>query len=245
MPFEALLAAVAFLAGAVASVTGFGIGSLVTPVLASSVGMRLAVAAVTIPHLIGSAQRLWILRRNVDRAVLLGFGAASAIGGLLGALVAMGFSSGALTLAFGVIVSLAGVAELTGWVRKVRWGRGSAWVAGGLSGALGGLVGNQGGIRTAAMLGFEVPKESFVATSAAIALFVDGARLPVYLAAEGSALLDLWPQLAMMTIAVVIGTWAGTRILSRMPQHVFRRFIGAMLIALGIYMIFVGRTRFA
>jgi hypothetical protein len=33
-------------------------------------------------------------------------------------------------------------------------------LAGAVSGALGGLVGNQGGIRTAAMLGYEVPKES-------------------------------------------------------------------------------------
>lgn len=35
---------------------------------------------------------------------------------------------------------------------------------------------NQGGIRTAALLGFDVPKEEFVATATAIGLFVDGAR---------------------------------------------------------------------
>jgi uncharacterized protein len=237
MPFEVVLSTVAFIAGAIASVTGFGIGSLITPVLATKMDMRLAVAAVTIPHLIGSAQRLWILRRNVDRAVLLGFGAASAIGGLAGALIAMRFSSEKLTLAFSIIVGLAGAAELTGWVRRVRWSRGSAWAAGALSGALGGLVGNQGGIRTAAMLGFEVPKESFVATSAAIALFVDGARLPVYLAAEGSELVALWPTLLLLTVAVVIGTWAGTRVLSRLPNHIFRRVVGAVLLMLGVYMI--------
>ena len=40
----------------------------------------------------------------------------------------------------------------------------AAWIAGAMSGFLGGLVGNQGGIRTAAMLGFEVPRQAFVAT---------------------------------------------------------------------------------
>jgi len=242
MPFDLLLSAVAPVAGAVASVTGFGIGSLITPVLATRVEMRIAVAAVTIPHLIGSAQRLWILRHNLDRQVLLGFGLASAIGGLLGALIAMRFSSKALTLAFGIIVGAAGLAELTGWVRRISWGRGSAWVAGALSGALGGLVGNQGGIRTAAMLGFNVPKESFVATSAAIALFVDGARLPVYLVAHGSELSALWPQLVLITIGVVLGTWAGTRVLSRIPQHTFRQIVGALLLALGVYMIIASQS---
>lgn len=239
---ETVLALASLLAGGIASVTGFGIGSLVTPVLAKSVGMKVAVAAVTIPHLIGSAQRLWLLRRNLDREVLLGFGVASAIGGLLGALVAMRFSSRALTLAFGIIVAIAGISELTGWVRQVRWSRGAAWVAGAVSGALGGLVGNQGGIRTAAMLGFQVPKESFIATSAAVALFVDGARLPVYLASEGDAVRALWPQLIIITIGVLVGTWAGTRILTRMPQQTFRRVVGFVLLVLGIYMIGFSQT---
>ena len=41
--------AVAVVAGAIAAVTGFGIGSLLTPVLALQVDTRLAVAAVSIP----------------------------------------------------------------------------------------------------------------------------------------------------------------------------------------------------
>jgi hypothetical protein len=55
---------------------------------------------------------------------------------------------------FGILLIAAAVAEFTGWIEKRHWGRAAAWAAGGLSGALGGLVGNQGGIRTAAMLEF-------------------------------------------------------------------------------------------
>ena len=209
----------ALIAGSIAAVTGFGIGRLLTPLLASQVGMKLAVAAVTIPHLAGSAQRLWILRRNVDRQVLLGFGITSAVGGLAGALAHARVSSNTLRITFGVILFVAGVSELTGWIRRVRWGHGAGIIAGLLSGGLGGLVGNQGGIRTAAMLGFEVPKESFVATSAAIALFVDGARLPVYLAAQSHDIAALWPQLLALTVAVVVGTAVGARLLVRIPER--------------------------
>ena len=241
MLFDILIAALAIAAGAIAAVSGFGIGSLLTPALAVQTGTKLAVAAITIPHCIGSAQRFWILRDRVDRNVLLGFGAASAIGGLAGALAHVWISSRALAVVFGLIVAIAGVSELTRWVQRVRWGRSAAWVAGALSGALGGLVGNQGGIRTAAMLGFDVPKESFVATSAAIALVVDGARLPVYVATQWRDIAALWPILLLLTVAVVIGTLLGTRLLTRLPQQTFRQIIGALLVVLGLYMVFAGR----
>src|SRR6185503_7250305 len=158
MPFALLFGLLAVVAGGIAAVAGFGIGSLLTPALSVETGVKLAVAATAIPHFVGTALRFLILRRHVERRLLLGFGVASAVGGLGGALLMAGSSNVALTRVFGVVLLLAGVSELTGWVRHVHWGRRAAWVAGLLSGALGGLVGNQGGIRSAAMLGFEVPR---------------------------------------------------------------------------------------
>jgi uncharacterized membrane protein YfcA len=234
LPIIVALAATGGVAGALAAVAGFGIGSLLTPVLALATGTKLAVAAVAIPHAVGTLQRLWILRRHVDRRVLLWFGLTSAAGGLLGALLGAQGSNRGLALLFGLVVALAGISELTGWTERVRWGRRAAWAAGLLSGLLGGLVGNQGGIRSAALLGFEVPKESFVATATAIALFVDAARLPVYVATQGPEILAIWPLLLAATVGVVIGTAAGTRILERLPQRTFHRAVGIALIVLGL-----------
>src|SRR5690349_9155628 len=237
MLFGTFVAFVGLIAAGIASVTGFGIGSLLTPVLAIETGTKLAVAAVSIPHLVGTAQRFWLLRGHVDRHVLLGFGVASAVGGLAGALVHVWVSSRALAVVFGIVVAIAGLSELTGWMRRVHWGRHSAWAAGALSGALGGMVGNQGGIRTAALLGFDVPKESFVATATAIGLFVDAARLPVYLATQWQDLLNVWPLVLVATIAVVVGTVAGTKLLGHLQHTTFRRMIGVLLVVLGILML--------
>jgi uncharacterized membrane protein YfcA len=234
--FGILLGAVAAIAGAIAAVTGFGVGSVLTPTLAVATGTKLAVAAIAIPHFVVTAQRFWKLRRYVDRHILLGFGVASAIGGLGGALLGTRISSRGLAVVFGILLIVAGISELTGWIQRVRWGRRAAWIAGGLSGALGGLVGNQGGIRTAAMLGFNVPKESFVATATAIGLFVDGARLPVYLATQWREIFTIWPLVLMATVGGVIGTAFGTRALGRVPEHVFRRVLAVLLIVLGLYM---------
>lgn len=234
--FGGLVALAGVIAAAVAAVAGFGIGSLLTPLLSIETGTKIAVAAVSIPHLIGTAQRFMLLRKHVDRTVLLGFGIASALGGLAGALVHARVSSPILGVVFGIVVAAAGVSELTGWMRRVAWGKGAAWVAGALSGGFGGLVGNQGGIRTAALLGFRVPKESFVATATAIALFVDAARVPVYLATEWEHLLRLWPVILVATGAVITGTAFGTRALGHLRESTFRRAIGVLLVLLGVYM---------
>jgi uncharacterized membrane protein YfcA len=224
-------------AGAIASVAGFGIGSVLTPLLSIELGTRLAVAAVSIPHVAGTALRFWILRRRIDARVFLSFGVTSAAGGLAGALLHNQSSNRALGLVFALLLLFAGAAELTGFMRRVRLGRPAAWVAGAASGFFGGLVGNQGGIRSAALLAFDVDKTAFVATATAIGLVVDGARMPVYLASDGAAMARVWPLIACATIGVVAGTLAGARLLARVPERHFRTTIAVLLLALGVWML--------
>src|SRR5687768_6791540 len=181
MGFEALLVVSAVAAGAVAAITGFGIGSLLTPALAMQLDARLAVAAVSIPHVIGTAFRFWLLGGRVDRRVLWSFGLTSAAGGLTGALLQERASAPWLLVIFGLLLLFTAAAELTGLARRMRFAGPTAWIAGAISGVLGGLVGNQGGIRSAALLGVDLQRHAFVATATAVGLMVDAARVPVYL----------------------------------------------------------------
>jgi uncharacterized membrane protein YfcA len=232
----ALLLLAGALAGAIASVAGFGIGSVLTPLLAWQVGTKLAVAVVSVPHLAGTVLRFWRLRGHADRRVLLTFGLASAAGGLAGALLHSRANSPALAVALGVLLVFAGVMGLTGLADRLRFSGPWAWAAGAASGAFGGLVGNQGGIRSAALLGFRLAKEAFVATATAIALIVDGVRMPVYLATQGREMAAQWPSIALATAGVLAGTLVGERVLRRMPEPVFRRLVAALVLALGAVM---------
>lgn len=232
--FHAISFIVAVIAGAVASVAGFGIGSLLTPTLGFEYGIKLAVAAVSIPHFIGTALRFWMIRRSVDKRVLLSFGLMSAAGGLTGALLHTVFSSPVLSYILGALLVFAGVSGITGLAQRMRFGGVAAWIAGALSGLFGGLVGNQGGIRSAALLAFDLPKEAFVATATAIALIVDTARMPVYFATQSGQIAGIWDSVLITTVGVILGTVLGRKTLARIPERQFRFIVAAIILALGI-----------
>jgi uncharacterized membrane protein YfcA len=113
----------------------------------------------------------------------------------------------------------------------------AAWIAGALSGLLGGLVGNQGGIRSAALLGVDLPKATFVGTATAVALMVDGARLPIYLWQSGDALAGLQFWIVLATLGVLLGTLFGYRVLVRIPERRFRGVVAVVLAVLGTAML--------
>jgi hypothetical protein len=50
----------------IAAVTRFGIASVLTPVLALQVSAKPALAAVPVPHLMGTALRFWLLGGRAD-----------------------------------------------------------------------------------------------------------------------------------------------------------------------------------
>jgi uncharacterized membrane protein YfcA len=197
-------------------------------------GTKLAVAAVSIPHLIATALRFLRIGEHVDKRVFVSFGITSAAGGLLGALLHARFSSTALSYVLGALLVFAGIMGVTGLSRRMRFEGVAAWIAGALSGAFGGLVGNQGGIRSAAMLGMRVSKESFVATATAIALVVDLARMPVYAFVQGKEVMGIWPVLLLAIIGVVLGTLAGERVLRKIPEPLFRRIVSLIILTLGV-----------
>jgi uncharacterized membrane protein YfcA len=195
------------------------------------------VAVVSIPHFIGTALRFAVLRQHVDRHVLWTFGSASAAGGLVGALLHIWMRSAMLGYVLGVLLLFAGLMGITGLAARMSFGGRTAWFAGALSGVFGGLVGNQGGIRSAALLGFNLRRDTFVATATAIALLVDLFRMPVYAALQFQQIVSQWEMAAVATIGVVVGTVSGKWILHRIPETAFRLIVSGIILILGIWML--------
>lgn len=230
----ALLAA--FLGGAIAAVSGFGIGSLLTPVLLLWFAPPLAVALVALPHALSTAVRLWQLRRDIHRPTFLHFGLTSAAGGLLGALLQGQAGSPGLTRVLALLLALAGLKELRG--RPIPIPRSDFWslAAGFLSGTFGGMVGNQGGIRAAALLRFDLSAPQLVATATATAMVVDAARTPIYLWTNGSEMIARAGFIALLAVGVLAGTVAGVPLLSRIPPARYRQLLGCLLLGLAFWL---------
>lgn len=229
--------AVGVLSGATASLLGFGIGSMLTPLLAASLGAPLAVAAVSLPHAAATAVRCWRLRTHISMAVLKRFGLLSAAGGLAGALLYTRLGPSILGRVLGGLLLMTAVAQWTGLARRWRPRGAAVSTLGLVSGLCGGVAGNQGGIRAAAMASFGLGPRAFVATATATALLVDVARTPVYLWQAGDALRLVWVPVAVATVGVLIGTWVGERVLVGMPPALFSRLVATGVGVLGLWLL--------
>ena len=233
--FIAVATLTAVAAGTTASVVGFGIGSLLTPLIAWRFGTDFAVAAVALPHLIGSALRGWRLRAHIDRAVLLRFGLLSAAGGLTGALVFSQLAPHVLSRVLGFLLLLTAIAGLTGWSSRWKPRGAMVWLLGALSGFFGGVAGNQGGLRAGALSRFDLPPIVFVATSTVTGVLIDLVRTPIYIARVGDDLLASWYLIAAMIAGVLAGTVAGERLLFGLTHEAFRRVVAIAVGLLGIW----------
>jgi uncharacterized protein len=229
-----LIGTAAVLAGAIAAVSGFGIGSLLTPLLMLSMPAAHAVAVLAIPHAWATLIRWLRLRSDVHVPTFKQFGIASAVGGLAGAALQSRLASPVLTIVLASLLVLAGSTELAR--RRVPLPATPFWrlLGGILSGFFGGLVGNQGGLRAAALLGFQLQPRQIVATATASALLVDAARVPIYFLSAGSVIAGTVHLWIAASLGVTIGTFLGVPVLGRIPESTYRRLVGGLLLLLGL-----------
>jgi uncharacterized protein len=237
MLFLAVVFVAGILSGATAAIAGFGIGSLMTPLLAARLGVPLAVAAVSIPHAIATAVRAWRLRRAIAWPVVRSFGVLSAAGGLIGALLYARIGSRLLEITLGLLLLATALAALSDWTRKWKPRGAVAQSLGFLSGLFGGMAGNQGGLRAAALLTFSLTPAAFVATSTAVGLAIDAARMPIYVWRAGSSLLTVLAPISVATVGVLIGTLFGERLLFGLSEEKFRKVVGILIAVLGLWLI--------
>ena len=111
-------------------------------------------------------------------------------------------------------------------------------VLGVCSGFFGGIAGNQGGLRAAALTAFALPPLPFVATATATGLLVDVMRAPVYLWTAAPALLPLAIWIGLATAGVLAGTIIGERMLLGLSPERFGRIVAAAIAVLGVWLVF-------
>lgn len=231
---------VTFLAAAAATMMGFGVGTSLTPIFALVYRTQVAVMLVAIVHFLTNAFRLVLFRRDVDFGLVRRFGILSVAGALIGSLSQGLVQSDWLKVALGVLLIFLGGIELlpggSGWHFPRRFDQ----LGGLLSGLLGGFLGNQGAVRGAYLANYDVPKESFIATAALIAVSIDATRIPVYLYTQWPEVVENWPVLVVTAASAYLGTSLGQRLVGKVSQAAFKRWVNGMIFAFGLVMVAQG-----
>jgi len=95
-----LFIVIAFLAAAVASVTGFGSATILMPFASLVLDLKQAIVLVAFFHLFSNAFKLLSLRRSVDRRLLMVYSLPSIVLAVLGAWLFGALEVGALAVGF-------------------------------------------------------------------------------------------------------------------------------------------------
>ena len=241
----------AFLAGALTLFSGFGLGTLLMPVMALFFPVETAIAVTAVVHFFNNLAKLAVVGRFAEKRIVIKFGIPAfpaAMGGawLLGWLSnltpvmryqLMGHSFEVLPVKMVIAVLLVGFVLLESGVleQTLRIEERYLPLGGILSGFFGGLSGHQGAFRSAYLVNCGLTKEQFLGTSAVVACLVDLPRLAVYGASPSLMTAAADPVLLLAIIgSSLVGTVAAARFIKAVTMSAIRVLISVMLISIAL-----------
>ncbi len=230
--------AITLVAAALTVPAGFGLATMLTPVVLFWLPPHEAIAVVAIIHGAHNAWKLKLLRLSVDFGAVKRYGWALVVGAMIGALLHSYIPSDPLLLVVGLALVILPILSATERWTNFRLPESEDRIGGFGSGFFGGLTGHQGALR-AMFLQKRLPdKVSYAATASVLALAVDITRIPIYIFFEGSAILDEYVLILALVIAAVVGVNLGKVWLTKWKQSRIRVGILIAIVASGLaYMV--------
>jgi uncharacterized protein len=242
----------AFVVGGLTLYAGFGLGTMLMPVIALFVPIQTAITVTAVVHFLTNIAKLALVGRHADTHVILRFGLPASLAASAGAWV-LGWLSGLTSVVhyqllghqFEVLPVKAVIAVLLlGFVllelrneAALQIERRYLPLGGVVSGFFGGLSGHQGAFRSAFLAKSGLTKHQFLGTSVVIACLVDLSRLVMY--STTLSLQRLGEQsVALLAIvaSALLGTVLAARYIEKVTMKTIRTLIATLLmsIALGL-----------
>lgn len=222
----------ALVASALTLFSGFGLGTMLMPVIAIFLPIEIAVGITAVVHMLNNVFKLALLGTKANKSMLVSFGLPAVVAAFCGAyfltrlshqtilfeyiLGSKTFSVSSLKLTIGFVILILLMIELIPAIAKYRFKKNLMPVGGLLSGFFGGLSGHQGAFRSMFLLKTNLSKEEFIATGATIAVMVDASRLAVYgVGHMGDLQLLPWKIVGAATIAAFVGSFVGSKLIKK------------------------------
>lgn len=242
----------ALLASTLTLFSGFGLGTLLMPVVAVFFPVEVAIAITAVVHFANNLFKLALLGRQADVGVVARFGIPAVAAALLGAsllgwlagqapLLAYPFPGGMaqvtpVKLMIGAVILAFVVLEFLPAFKQLRFGQELLPLGGLVSGFFGGLSGNQGAFRSMFLLKAGLDKEAFIATGVVLAVLVDMTRLLVYgweSTAWAGKSVD-WTLVGVTTLAAFTGAFVGKRLMKKMTIRGIQLAVSGLLVVVAM-----------
>jgi uncharacterized membrane protein YfcA len=245
---------ISFLGSGLTLFSGFGLGTLLTPVFAIFFPVELAIGMTAVVHLLNNIFKFVLLGKHACKDVVLKFGIPSLIAAFLGAwmltlisdlppvyvyqLANKEFSVTPVKLVMGLLLAFFALAEVLPFLSKISHNKNSLVWGGFLSGFFGGLSGNQGALRSAFLVKAGLSKEQFIASGIVIACLVDVARLFIYnrLEVPGPARVN-YSLIAAAVLCAFAGAYLGSVFLKKITLAFVQKLVMAMLLVLAVLLV--------
>lgn len=248
-----IICLVALLGSGLTLFSGFGLGTLLTPVFALFFPIDVAVAMTAVVHFLNNLFKLTLVGAKADWSVVKRFGIPSVLAAILGAFLlkmlgnaailthytAFGhdFSVSFLKLVIGFLLIVFAFWEILPSLSRLSFDKKYLPLGGFLSGFFGGLAGLQGALRSAFLIKLGLEKGTFIATGVVIACLIDISRLGVYAEKWYSTnnLLN-WSLIASATLAAFIGAYFGSKMIKKVTIEAVQRLVAVFLVIFGVLM---------
>ncbi|CAG5074517.1 hypothetical protein DYBT9623_05204 [Dyadobacter sp. CECT 9623] len=246
-----ILSVAAFLVSILTFFSGFGLGTILTPVFMIFFPVDLAIALTGIVHFFNNVFKLVLVGGKADRQVLIQFGIPAVIAAFAGAylllritdthplfsynLVGRNFEVYPVKLIISILLITFAIIDLLPYFGRLQFGKDKLALGGVLSGFFGGLSGNQGALRSAFLINAGLSKEAFVATAVVVSTFVDFTRLSVYATRFTKAgLQENITLVVAATLSAIAGAYLGNRLLKKVTLKFIQTLVASMLILISL-----------
>lgn len=226
-----------FGASFLANVAGFGLGTVLVPIILNFYPVMLGMIFVAVIHLFNAIWKTLFWLRSIRWEILLYFGCAALPTALVGAYVLSIFPATVSKKIIGLFI-VGYVCINMFWPSfKVPPTPLSLFSGGILSGFSAGFFGIRGAIKSVFLTAYRLPKETYLATMGAIDIIVDITRLSAYIYQEGSLLEQPWWLLFIAIIVSFVGAKCGQLVVRRINTTYFRYMVLGLLLISGLRLI--------
>jgi uncharacterized protein len=246
-----IISLAAFLTSILTFFSGFGLGTILTPVFVIFFPIDLAIALTGVVHFFNNIFKLFLVGRDADKSTLIRFGIPAILAAFLGAWILLQmtdlkplftyllfdavFEVTPIKLIISLLLIIFALMDLIPFFERIRIEKKHMPFGGILSGFFGGLSGHQGALRSAFLIKAGLSKEAFIGTSVVIGTLIDFSRLTVYSTRFlESGLTDNLLLVTIATLSAILGAFIGNKFLKKVTMKFLQQFIAILLILISV-----------